>query len=280
MPPTGANPPFTVVNRRADAKANGEFTSIAEASFDVGLLSSGLLAALSGTNAKTLIAVLSTVTANGRVCAPPHLVARTLGVPVVVARARLLALSMRSWRGRRIVFGIGDGANAGYSVSPEIVGQRLGPLEYVDTEPRTIAVAGRDVFQHAREKYSRPRAEVERELASVHGWVLPEEYAVAAGMAREPEPALGTDGRHVRERLMRHGVDRHATDDLVRRCGRDRVARQIAYLPYRRAKAPTRALVSAIAADWEPPQGCPADLSQWLGMNEGRSRLPSDTSPF
>lgn len=262
IPPKGANPPFTVVNRRANAKKNGEFTSIAEVSLDRGLLSSGLLARLSGTDAKTLLAILSTVTANGRICAPPILVARALGVPVFVAQARLIALSMRTWRGRRIAFKIGDGANSGYTLSPEIIGQRLGPMETASDSGQVIAVAGREaVIAHVRETYSRQRVQVEAELASLNGWVLPEEIEAASAASREREPALTQDERHAKERLIRHGVELRVADDLIRRYGRDRVARQIAYLPYRKAKTPAKVLVSAIVGDWQPPQGCPVEFA-------------------
>ena len=261
FPKPGANPPFTAVTRRTKAKSNGSHLPLAEVSFDRGLLSSGLLARLSGTDAKTLLAILSTVTANGRVCAPTVLVARALGVPAFVAKARLVALSLRTWRGRPVVYRVGDGASTGYSLSPEIVGQRLGPLEREDDPERVIVAAGRHaVVEHARQRYSKPKDEVEAELAAAYGWVLPEEIEAARATVKEPEPTLERDERHAKERLIKHGVEPLVADDLVRRYGRDRVARQIAYLSFRKAKTPAKVLVSAIAGDWEPPPGCPVDF--------------------
>jgi hypothetical protein len=60
-------PPFVVQHARQDALPDGHFTPSARIAITPGLRASGLLAALPGEEVKTLLAVLSCVTPNGRI---------------------------------------------------------------------------------------------------------------------------------------------------------------------------------------------------------------------
>ena len=259
IPRPGSNPPFTVVSRRADATPAGYFTPMAEIAFSRCLAASGLLSRLSATEAKTLLAVLSIVTPNGRISATARQVADAIGVPVPVAVVRLLALSRRRWRGRHVIFSVdGGGGLSAYVPSPEIVGQRLGPLETETRVDRAAPGAGSEaVVQASRQRYARPRSVVEAEIERENGGMLPEERDAARMASQEIASTLEDADRHVRERLVKHGVDYRVANDLVRKHGRDRVATQIAYLPYRKAKNAAKMLVSSIEDDYDTPASFP-----------------------
>jgi len=251
-----SDPPFTVVSRRLKALPNGDFTPAAEISFGPGAAASGLFTALKSSDLQTLIAVLSLVNANGRVRPTCHLVAAALKISAPHAFIRLLRLTAIKWRGQPLLVRVGSfGDMVVYVPSAQIIAQRLAPKEPLVPEDDNIIVgAGRDrVYAESRARYARKREDVERELVETHGWPFSEESEVYADYMREPEPNLIGDDRHARQRLMRLGVDHKTADDLVRRFGRDRVARQVAYLPFRKAKDKVKLLVSSVEGDYEPP---------------------------
>ena len=251
-----ADPPFTIVHRRTLALPGGHFTPAAEVSIGPGSAASGLFAALGPHDLQTLLAVVSLVTTNGWVRPTCHQVAAALGVTRVHAFVRLMRLTKRTWRGKPVIVRVGPwGGMVVYIPSSEIVAQRLGPLEPLTPEPdRTVRAAGREaVIEASRKSYARPRADVERELAEAHGWPFSEEAEVYAEFMREGEPALAGEDRQARQRLARLGVDQRTAERLVREYGRDRVVRQIAYLPHRKAKDKAKLLVSSIESDYAPP---------------------------
>jgi hypothetical protein len=84
--------------------------------------------------------------------------------------------------------------------------------------------------------------------------MLAEEIAMAEQVRKDMQSSLTGDDLHVRERLIKHGVHHKMAELLVKRHGRDAVARQIAYLPHRKnVKSPAKILVSSIEGDWDAP---------------------------
>jgi hypothetical protein len=119
---------------------------------------------------------------------------------------------------------------------------------------------------------------VESEIDRENGGMLPEERDAAHRTSREIASALEAGGRHVRERLVKHGVDYRVADSLVRKHGRDKVARQIAYLPYRKAKNPAKILVSSIEDDYERPSSFPQSAAAVESPERPNTVLPGNNS--
>jgi hypothetical protein len=154
------------------------------------------------------------------------------------------------------------GGLLGFVPSPEIAGQRLGPLELPASGDWSSPTAGRDaIILASRQKYARPRDDVEADIESENGWMMREEKDAAARLFAEMSKPLTPGERQARERLTKHGVDYRVADALVRKHGRDKVARQLAHLPFRKGvKSAAKVLVSSIEGDWDAPAGFPREV--------------------
>jgi hypothetical protein len=101
------------------------------------------------------------------------------------------------------------------------------------------------VIAHSRAKYARPRLEVEREIAELNGWEMPEELMTPA----EREVA------QVRSRLRIVGLSADQASALIEQFELDQITRQLDWLPYRNARNPSGFLVAAVTDDYDPPAG-------------------------
>jgi hypothetical protein len=260
-PPThiqgASDAPFTVVNRRTKPEVNGDFVPGAEVSFSKGSAASGVFKHLSAVELQTLMAVLSLVDANGRVRPTCYQVSVVLGQLPLVTYARLKHLTRKVWRGKPVLVRVGSwGDIVVYVPSSELIAHRLGPKETAEEPSNGIAGAGRDkVIEWSRSQYARKREDVERQLVEDNGWEFWEEGSVSKDYMKEVEPHLSGDDRHARQRLMRLGVDIKTADSLVRKFGRDKIAMQVAYLPYRRFKEvdKVKVLIASIEGNYPMP---------------------------
>ena len=217
------------------------------------------LAAHVGLDAVGLLAVVvSTHTANGGVGPSAAQVGAALGRPAWAARLALLRVARRHWRGQPLMQVVRRAS--GYETfhpTPIVLGRRQS-LPPSAAAPPSAAPAGREaVISASREKYSRPRSEVEREVIASLGLPSPEEMAAAA--AAMPKKPADLNARWAVERLVKAGVDYPLSVKLVNDFGPDRCLRQLRFIEYRRVKSRARYLVAAIRGDYQQPPNYPTD---------------------
>jgi len=257
---------FAVEHLQADRKPNGTFTPDAQVVVLRALRTSGLLAHLPDSETKTLFAVLTQLTANGRLDATAGQVAAALGVPEAKARSRLDRLCRTYWRGRPVACEhVAESGLRSFSLSSHIVTTRDRPATRAPAdEPEPLPpAAGRDaVIAHSRSAYGRPRAEVEREIAELYG------------------RGADIDRKSPAGRLVALGVPPEDARVLEAAHPPGEIADQIDWLPYRGAKNPARFVVAAIEGRYEPPARVRLDravAAEDAGESaEGRSQDPAD----
>lgn len=245
--------PFVIENE--SPSSNGRpFRPRATVRFTSALRTSGLLHALEGEDLKNLLLVLTFLHPNGW-CQPTIFeLAHAMRVSEAKARNRLGRLGEFQWEGKQILTELSrESGMDGYAPSPLIVEQAISAAEVLEVAEPPIVVAGRDaVVALSRERYARPRADVEREIAIQNGWPLPEEIEAmhldAATVEEEPERA------GARRRLLGLNVPLAEVDRLLSTYPIERVLQQLLWLPYRNAKSKGRFIVAAIDGDYEEPR--------------------------
>ncbi len=222
-----------------------------------GLRTSGLLHELPGEDVKNLLLVLTFVHPNGW-CQPTIFeLAHAMRVSRSKARDRLNRLVSFKWLGKPLITEIlrESGMDA-WAPSPLIVGHTIAETPE-DAPAKTPApTAGRDaVIAYSRERYARPRAEVERDMAIQNGWPLPEEIE-----AQHPiRPVVDEDAEHAgaRRRLLGMNVPVDEVDRLMSTHPIERILQQLLWLPLRNPKSKAGLIVAAIDGNYEAPRNEP-----------------------
>ena len=231
--------PFVIEHLQNDRTPSGKFTPDAQVVVTRALRSSGLLTYLPDSEARSLLAVLTLLTANGRLNATAAQVAAALGISEAKAQSRLDRLCQLRWNEKPVaVEQVAETGLKTVSLSPHVVAQRERPvgLRESDLPAPLPPVAGRDaVVAYSRQHYGRPRAEVEREVAAQFGWRSDIDRTTPAG------------------RLEGLGVSPEDVQSLTAAFSDEEIANQLDWLPYRGAKNPARFVVAAIEGRYEPP---------------------------
>lgn len=239
--------PFIIRIQHLDVKPGGYFRPSALIGFGQGLRTSGFLHSLAPEELKNLLLLLSFITPNGE-CAPNLLqLSQAMQTSEGKARERMQRLARQMWRERPLVMEtrLGNGLEA-YAPS-------LGFLPVVEdnshdikeTAPPLKAAPREEVIALSRERYGRPRAEVEREIAIQYGRTPIETVAAPAPM----------DGpkTQLKQRLVEAGVEGEQADALLSRYDLVRIERQLEWLPHRRVRNPAGFLLVAIKDNYEMP---------------------------
>ncbi len=236
--------PCVVVNERKHlASGSSTFHPSAHLVITRTLRTSGLLSALPSEDLKNLLYVLTFVTPNGN-CSPTlSELAQAMGVSPMKVRLRLNRLIAFMWRNEPLVYYLEreSGMN-GFTPSHSLVGivsEVPKPLE----EPPPIQSHRDEIIALSRERYARPREEVEREIAELNGWEVPEQFATEE--ERERNELL--------RRLCAVGLERGQANEILSQYPSERIRRQLEWLPSRGARLPDRYLVAAIEGDYEAP---------------------------
>ena len=135
-PSQGTDTPFVIVLHQRDRSPGGDFRPEATVTVRPALRTSGLLAALPPEDAKSLLLLLTFVTANGW-CRPalPELAA-AMRMGEGKARARMRRLAEFPWRGRPLVTEVGGAAGLpSYAPSPAVVGMEQAAPEPPPAQP-------------------------------------------------------------------------------------------------------------------------------------------------
>ena len=253
--------PFVIEHRRRGETPQG-FIPEARLFVTEGLRTSGLLAALTDAEARTLLAVLTFLTPNGHVQPSAGDVAAALTVSERQARERLEQLTKSSWRGRTLLVHIPRAQSRDvWALTPSLVAHQEAIA--AEQNPRQLSypvAAGRAaVVAHSRAAYARPRAEVER--------------MVAEQLGHAPEESADTPEGEARRRLLTLGVPRDAVEELLANHALEEIMQQLEWLPYRNAKSPARLIVAAIENRYEPPAR--VRLEQMIASEEATLTPPA-----
>ena len=241
-----AFPPFLIEHRRRDVKANGTFTPITRLVITPALRAGNLLAELPDCEARSLLGLLTFLTANGHMETTAGQLADLLGISEAKAQARLARLCNIVWHDKPIVTERNhDNGLRGFVPSRHVVGVNA---EGGDEEPEVSGTpppmlspfAGREaLIAHSRANYANPRAEVERAIAEQLGHGAEELHKY------KDNPSA--------QRLLAVGVRHDQVDALLASHTEQEITDQLDWLPMRGAKNPARFLVAAIENRYEPP---------------------------
>ena len=247
--------PFVIRLSAEDLTPNGYFRPAASVLLTPALRTSGLLRDLPGEEIRTLLLMLTFVTANGECLPTLTQLAEAMRLSSGKMQSRLERLQSFSWKERTLVHKVEreTGMHA-YAPSNALVRAEHAPSAAPEHAQAPYVAAGREaVIAHSRAAYARPRAEVEREMAELNGWDLP----TGEGRAVLPQNPLTPEERvreHLRQRLLRLGVSNEQVDYLLACHPQEEVARQLDWLPHRNAKKPAGFVVAAIQGAYaEPP---------------------------
>jgi hypothetical protein len=239
----GAATPFVVEHFRLDVQAGGHFTPGARLVVTPALRTGGLLQALPDRETKTLLCLLTFLTANGRLRPTVQEVAPALGVGEEEAGERLRQLAARRWQGEEVARLLLRENGTGYAIlSRRVLSEK--PAPEADATPEGAAAyrtAGRDaVIGYSREKYARSRSDVEREIQEQLG------HGSGKEMVDTPEG-------NARRRLQALGVPPEQADLLFEAHSVEEITNQLDWLPLRGAKNPARFVVASIQGRYDPP---------------------------
>jgi len=234
----------------------------------------GLLVTLTDREARTLLAVLSLLTADGRFEAPAPAVARVLGTTDRNAGERLRDLSRVRWRAESVVIEVPREQALPVWVPAPTVVSRVLPPEPFEEKPLELnpgaearspeespaqespaAPSRREqIYRHSRARYARTREEVEAQVLKLMG-KDPQTRAEQDQDTARDDPAEGTAEAQAFQALLAFGVPRPTARLLLERFGAERCQRQAGWMGRRAARDPSRFLVAAIENDYDPPKG-------------------------
>ena len=251
--------PFVVTLRQQDRKPNGSFIPTAEITIKSSLRTGGLLQALSGEEVKSLLLLFTFLSPNGDITPSVVELSEALGVSTEKTRERMKKLLEARWNGQSVIASLlrESGLDA-YTPTPSILSYTL-ITEDAPKKPSYHA-AGRDrIIAHSRERYTTPRVEVERQIAMQNGWPLPEESLSTRSDIQDPTIQSEEAREYLRQRLHRVGLMREEVDSLFEGYAIEAIEAQLEWLPYRRAKSPSRYLMAAIQGDYDEPYALRAE---------------------
>lgn len=236
-------PPFSIFIEHKNA-TQGHWEPAAFIKLTGSLRTSGFLFSLPPEDLRNFLLLLTFLTANGS-CAPTlSQVAEGLRMSEFRARLHLKRLTARRWLDQPIVLPAryGGGVEA-YMLMPGLL-----PVEEEQEKPAPQqairAVPREQVIALSRQRYARPRAEVERMI---------EAQLREGRRGEESDKATIAESNPVREQLIAAGLEAAQADYLIAHFDSLRIQRQLQWLPYRAVKNPAGFLIAAIKDNYEAP---------------------------
>jgi hypothetical protein len=211
---------------------------------------------------KNLLTLLTFVTPNG-ICSPSvQELAHAMGVSPSKVVSRMERLTAFQWQNAPLVYFLKreSGLDA-YTPSPSLVGSVNEVAEEAVASHMVLPylpARREEVIALSREKYARPREEVEREIAKLNGWEVPEEFATEEEKERNA----------LLSQLCATGMERGQANAILEQYPIEVIRRQLDWLPYRGARYPARFLASAIAGDYDSPQQKPETSSEEISLED------------
>ena len=208
--------PFAVMLYQKDMQANGNFVPDAAIHIRPSLRSCGLLQELSGEEVKSLLLLFTFLTPNGSITPSIFELGEAFGESPEKVKEKMKKLLSTRWQGSPIVTSMlrENGMDA-YTPTRHLVSYVL-----VSSNPATSSgfrPAGRDrVIAHSRSRYTRPRTEVERQIAIQNGWPMPEESESTSSSSINHTPLTATQSlEYLRQRLFRVGLMKDEVELLL-----------------------------------------------------------------
>lgn len=234
--------PFVIEHQKHDLTPSGQFVPGARLLVTSVLRTSGLLADLPDAEAKSLLLMLTFLTANGHIQASLPELAQALHTSTDKTRKRMQRLEEMRRQAEPLIYArtTGSGLEV-FTLSPALVKQRDAPPEPSAQPPVPVyQAAGREaVIAHSRSRYAVPRAEAERMVAAQYG--------------QDPEEAGEGPEAVARRHLSALGVPREQIAELFQNYALEDIQNQLDWLKHRGAKSPGRFVVAAIQGRYEPP---------------------------
>ena len=235
--------PFVIEHIRQAVQQGGHFQPGARVILAPALRTSGLLFQLASEDVRSLILMLTFLTANGNVCPGVHELAGAMQVSEGQARLRMERLTKTRFQGQPLAFLIAreSGIDA-YGLSPHLfkdIHQKI-----IEPVSAPLRVAGRDaIIAHTRKNYAKPRAEVEAMIAKQMGWEPTEPPG-------DPEERVVWE---IRQSLRSMGASKDQIERLLGSHPIEQIQDQVEWLPYRNANNPLRYLIAAIEGHYDMP---------------------------
>lgn len=239
-----SRPPFVVEHRHVPTNDRGtRFQPEARLFVSETLRTSGLLASLPDREAKNILWLLTYLHPNGHLFAPVTLLARDMGLSEREVRKQFLVLATTYWKEAPLVRHLSESSMERFLLSEHVLGEETLETSVSLPVPDQVSPPGHReaIIQMSREKYARPRAEVER--------------MVLEQLGHHPEESAETPEGETRRGLRNVGVSREQIDLLIEEFGIEACHRQVQWLPLRGAKNPGRYVVAAIQDNYSPPRG-------------------------
>jgi hypothetical protein len=235
--------PFVLEHYR-EQETGGNFVPAARLLIMPALRTSGLLSSLSDEAVRTLVALLTFLTSNGRIAPTVGEVAEALGLSESKARERIDRLCSVTFEAAPLAHRIThDSGLETVHLSRAVLAEReaaVGDRDSLDISAPIPNLERREaIIAYSRAAHARPRAEVEAEIAVFYGF--------------HSEEAADTPAGQARRRLIAVGVPREEINLLIEQHPVQDILNQLDWLPMREARNPARFVVAAIQNRYEPP---------------------------
>jgi hypothetical protein len=257
--------PFTIFIEHLDKTRDGHWRPAAHLRLSRAIRTSGFLNAVPAEELKHLLFLLSFLTANGDCLATVPQLAAAMKLSTIKAKARMQRLAEWQWQGQPVVCStvLGNGLEA-YALAPGAIPIEEEPMTPFPSDSRPpLPTAPREaIIAQSRERYGRPRAEVEHQIAEQMNWKNPpqaQQSSAANPVASNNAPSNTADAAPVdpnielRQELVQVGILPEQADELIARFDPVRIRRQLMWLPYRIPRNRAGFLVAAIKDDYEAP---------------------------
>ena len=164
-PKGSSRPPFVIEHRHVPTNDRGtRFQPEARLFVSETLRTSGLLASLPDREAKNILWLLTYLHPNGHLFAPVTLLARDMGVSEREVRKQFLVLATTYWKEAPLVRHLSESSMERFLLTEHVLGEETLETSVSLPVPNQVSPPGHReaIIQMSREKYARPRAEVER----------------------------------------------------------------------------------------------------------------------
>jgi hypothetical protein len=276
-PASPTQPPLSIVLERLDATPDGHFRPNAFIKLTKAFRTSGLLQTLPPEEIKSFFTLLSFLTPTGD-CSPTlGQLASAMRVSHSKARTRMQRLAQVRFEQEPLLVAIthGNGQEA-YALKSKHIPVIEGALDETEKPKPLQAVSRQQVIEYSRRHYARSREEVERQMAEINGWELPQlsvdseqtdsngESNTTSGAEQEEAQAIESPARaqqsesvntkDLRQRLQDAGVAADQIENLLSSYDTALIEKQLKWLPFRHARNPSAYLVAAITGNYARPR--------------------------
>lgn len=268
--------PFLIYIRHRDQQRDVSWRPDAFVGISRGLRTSGFLAAVPAEELKSLLYLLSFVTANGNVGASALQLAEAFHLSQTKTHRRMERLVQMMWADEPIVHyrRFESGLDAFVPQTGLFSVEEESNAVAAPSEPAYRAASREAVIAHSRRMYTRPRAEVEEIVLSQ---LRPLNQPINQPLnAKEIAPVqFSAEQKPIGEALQSLSMTAEQITSLLSRFDLPRIKRQIMWLPHRRVKNPAGFLIAAIEHDYEAPRG----MAQQSAVADPDDSTPQTLTP-